>query len=259
MNHPDIEARIDAQLDGELEAAEAETLAAHVAGCDECRRFRDARLALRSAIAGEIPRYRAPSSLRSSVQDAVRKAGEPRRVKFASVPRSWRGFAIAASIAVVAATSWRLGADHAAAHALADDVLSSHVRSLMPGHLTDVLSSDQHTVKPWFNGRLSFSPPVYDLAARGYPLLGGRLDFVGGQPAAALVYGRRQHMINVFVWPLSEPRVGASESESHGYHTIHWNTAEYSYWIVSDLGVPELREFAGLLQQSDSAGVAPDR
>ena len=249
MSHPDIEARIDAQLDGELEAAEAETLAAHVAGCDECRRFRDARLALRSAIAGEIPRYRAPSSLRSSVQDAVRKAGEPRRAKFAGVPRSWQGFAIAASIAVVAATSWRLGADHAAAHALADDVLSSHVRSLMPGHLTDVLSSDQHTVKPWFAGRSDVSPPAVDLSADGFPLVGGRLDVIGGKPVPALVYKRRQHVISVYVLPAGKVDLGETLTR-RGYNLRHWDEGDLGFWAITDASPGDLAEFEHLFRST---------
>jgi anti-sigma factor RsiW len=165
--------------------------------------------------------------------------------------------ALAASLAIVAAGSWRLGADRAADQMLANEILASHVRSLMPGHLTDVLSSDQHTVKPWFNGKLDFSPPVADFAGRGYPLLGGRLDYVNGRAVAALVYGRRQHLINVFVWPAGE-RAGAAPSlESRGYHMLHWATPQYTYWVVSDLGLAELRDFAGLLQLGDSATAAP--
>jgi len=168
--------------------------------------------------------------------------------------------AVAASLAVVAVGSWTLARRDSDSGTLADQVLASHIRSLMPGHLTDVLSSDQHTVKPWFNGRLDFSPPVSDFAGRGYPLLGGRIDYVGGRAVAALVYGRRQHLISVFVWPAGRDRANPSAIGSRqGYHVFPWITPEYTYWVVSDLGVAELQDFAHLVQQADSAVAVPTR
>ncbi len=118
----------------------------------------------------------------------------------------------------------------------------------MPGHLTDVLSSDQHTVKPWFNGKIDYSPPVSDFAGQGYPLIGGRLDYVGGRPVAALVYGRRQHIINVLLWPATSRTDGSAVRTRQGYHLLHWTTADYTYWVVSDLGMAELQDFARLLR-----------
>ena len=254
MSHPNFESQLDAYLDGELAAVDARELEAHVAQCRECMEFRDRRLALRAAINARVPTFQASDVLRQRVRAAMRKpsmfGSRPRP------PRPWRSLAIAASLAVVALGTWQLAARRSAGKALAGDVFTSHVRSLMPGggHLTDVLSSDQHTVKPWFNGKLDYSPPVYDFAGRGYPLIGGRLDYVGGRPVAALVYGRRQHVINVVLWPSARGGdLGPTTQTRQGYHLLHWNTTAYAYWVVSDLGLTELREFSRLLQQADSA------
>ncbi len=261
MTHPGVEAQLDAYLDGELAVVDARELEAHLAQCPDCARFRDGRLRLRTAITTRAPAFQAPAALRERVQAALRaaapKASRPRRPALAWLPLAWRPLALAASLAVVALGSWRLALQRAAGETLADDVLASHIRSLMPGHLTDVLSTDQHTVKPWFNGKLDFSPPVYDFSGRGYPLLGGRLDYVDGRAVAALVYGRRQHLINVFLWPaLRGPAAAPATRTRQGYHVLHWTTPDYTYWVASDLGLPELGDFAGLLTQADSAAGA---
>jgi anti-sigma factor RsiW len=195
--------------------------------------------------------------LRSRVRAALGAARRSRVHRLGSWDAG-RWLALAASLVVVAVGSWRLGASRAAADALATQVLASHVRSLMPGHLTDVVSSDQHTVKPWFNGKLDFSPAVYDFAGRGFPLLGARLDYVGGRSVAALVYGRRQHLITVFLWPASRgPAAGSATRTNQGYHLLHWTTADYAYWVVSDLGLAELSDFADLLREADQAATSP--
>ena len=122
----------------------------------------------------------------------------------------------------------------------------------LPEHLTDVASTDQHNVKPWFDGRLDYSPPVYDLAPNGFPLIGGRVDYVGSRAVAALVYQRRKHLINLFVWPSERTDEHAREITRQGYHMLHWTRAGMTYWAVSDLNGDELREFARLDQQMDS-------
>jgi len=257
VTHPGFEAQLDAYLDGELAAGDARELEVHLAQCPECARFRDGRLELRAAITARVPVFPAPDALRERVRAAVgaARARAPHRFTARGV---WRPLALAASLAVVALGSWRLALQRAAGETLADEVLASHIRSLMPGHLTDVLSSDQHTVKPWFNGRLDFSPPVYDFSARGYPLLGGRLDYVDGRDVAALVYGRRQHLINVFLWPAARGLAAVPSTRARqGYHLLHWTTADYTCWVVSDLGLAEFQDFAQLMRQADSTGSGP--
>jgi len=134
---------------------------------------------------------------------------------------------------------------------LTQEVLASHIRSLMPGHLVDVTSSNQHTVKPWFNGKLDFSPPVVDLAQQGYPLIGGRLDYVRNKAVAVLVYQHRGHVINLFVWPEGQNEgQGTTSITQQGYHILSWNRSGMSYWVVSDLEEAQLQEFVRLVQQN---------
>jgi anti-sigma factor RsiW len=151
----------------------------------------------------------------------------------------------ASSGATLLATGARRGGER-----VEQEVLASHIRSLMPDHLTDVRSNDQHNVKPWFNGRLDFSPTVPRLDPQGFPLLGGRLDYVAGRPVAVVVYGRRQHVINVFAWPTTAGDAGVSRTTSHGYHTLRWREGGVERWAVSDLNVDELGQFVGLLRQA---------
>ena len=134
---------------------------------------------------------------------------------------------------------------------LTHEIIVGHTRSLMAAHLTDVTSSDQHTVKPWFEGKLPFAPPVQELAAQGFPPIGGRLDYVGNRTVAALIYQRRQHVINLFLWPVtSDVAPEEIERTRHGYNLIHWTTADMTYWVVSSLNMGELQEFVNLVQQS---------
>jgi len=259
VTHRELELQLDAYVDGELAPEDARELEAHLSACGDCARLHEARVALSAAIREQVPALHAPDALRQRVRATLRDAAGTTRVRWGLPAVATRWLALAASLATVAVGGWRLGVSRADEDALAGQVLASHVRSLMPGHLTDVVSSDQHTVKPWFNGKLDFSPPVYDFAGRGFPLVGGRLDYVGGRPVAALVYGRRQHLINVFLWPATRGSVGGGPrvATQQGYHLLQWTSPEYAYWIVSDLGLAELRGFAQLLQQADSTVAGP--
>ena len=136
---------------------------------------------------------------------------------------------------------------------LTREVVSGHVRSLMANHLTDVPSSDRHTVKPWFNGKLDFSPPVQDFVKQGFPLVGGRLDYLNNRPAAALVYARDKHLINLFIWPSSDSSDAGTKSETRqGYHVFHWTRSGMTYWAVSDVEKSQLQEFVQLVQNQNS-------
>jgi anti-sigma factor RsiW len=255
MAHPAFAAQLDVYLDGELAAPDAAELEAHLRACPDCAGLEQRRRALRAAVRAQLPRYQAPDGLRTRVRSALR--GRVTATHAGRYRLPWRPLAIAASLVVVAVGSYRLALRQAASDALSAEVLASHVRSLMPGHLTDVASSDQHTVKPWFDGKLDFSPPVVDFAGRGFPLLGGRVDYVGGRSVAALVYGRRRHIISVFVWPVARgSSAGSGTMTRQGYHLLHWTAGEYGYWVASDLGLTEIGDFATLLQQGDSAASA---
>ena len=256
MTCKDFEAQLDAYIDNELPPAVVGEMTEHLGACAACARSHERQLALRRALTQHAPALQAPPGLRASIRQAIRAQIRPAATR--RLPE-WRWLAAAAVLVGVVAGTWRVATTRARAEALTDALLASHVRSLLGSHLLDVASSDQHTVKPWFNGKLDYSPSVYDLAGRGYPLLGGRLDYVANHAVAALVYGRRQHVISVFLWPAERgPTAGPATVTRQGYHMLHWIAPDYAYWVVSDLGSTELREFTQLLQRADSAAARPD-
>jgi len=169
----------------------------------------------------------------------------------------WRWLSVGAGLAVIVLLVWQrlpVLTGPGAQESFLQEVVSSHVRSLMANHVTDVASSDQHTVKPWFEGKLPFAPPVPDMAAQGFPLVGGRLDYLGNRPVAALVYHRQQHFINLFLWPAPpDGDHGVTRHTRHGYHLISGTTADMTYWAVSNLNMRELQEFVSLVQQQAMA------
>lgn len=251
MRCEDVLESLSAFLDDEIDPVRSREIQQHLDGCAGCAEAFGRMKDLGDRLRAEAPYARAPESLRARVSQAAwRDAGRDRvggrRVEVAA--RGWLG--AAAALVVVVGGAWLFTAlqGHERLGAMEREVVSSHIRSLMASHLTDVASTDQHTVKPWFNGKLDFSPPVSDLSVSGYPLIGGRLDYLRGRPVAALVYQRRKHWINVFIWPDE----GARDSESpprtqQGYHVIHETHGGMTYWIASDLNPEELSAFARLL------------
>lgn len=241
-------------LDQELDASLSSRLEEHVAACPMCSETLAEHRQLQADIRSQAPYYSAPATLQRSVQDALRRTapGESPAAPVLPSWRSWRWAAIAASVLLAASLGWNLTllrTRTADRDTLAQEILSSHIRSLIGTHLLDVPSSDQHTVKPWFNGKLDFSPDVKDLAPQGFPLLGGRIEYLEGRPAAALVYGRRQHVINLFEWPKTANGRDAGILAQNGYNVIHWSDPHMTYWAVSDIAPPELEDFRRLYSE----------
>jgi anti-sigma factor RsiW len=209
------------------------------------------RQALQAVIRTDSLYQKAPAHLQKRIQSSLRRANRPRSI-FRITPLRLLGVAAALLIAVM--TTWSLINGLSAPSVdepLAQAVLSSHIRSLMVNHLVDVTSTDQHTVKPWFDGKLDYSPPVVDLAQQGFPLVGGRLDYLNDRAVAALVYKRRSHFINLFIWPSTStfaPEGKVTAVTRQGYHLITWTKSGMTYWAVSDLEESELQEFVQLVQ-----------
>jgi anti-sigma factor RsiW len=245
----DARALLGPAADGELDLLATVALARHADDCPACARAREGLTSLKAALAS-APYHRAPAELAQRVRMVLARerstAVDMRR-------RRWPGWAmtgLAASLLLsVALTGWLVLRSRAAdrGDALVAELVAAHVRSLMADHLLDVASSDRHTVKPWFAGRLDFAPDVRDLSAEGFPLAGGRLEFVGGRAVAALVYRRERHVINVFTWPASAGDSPPRVARSRGYTIGEFSHGGLSYRIVSDAGVEMVEELARAL------------
>ncbi|MDM0106366.1 anti-sigma factor [Variovorax sp. J22R24] len=205
----------------------------------------------------EATRHAPPPALAERILADLRKAGVGEPVRPPHRPPAWRWLQAIALFGAGAATAWSIALSllvMPAQDVMSESVADSHVRSLMGSHLADVLSSDRHTVKPWFAGKLDFSPPVVDLAAEGLPLVGARLDYIGGRSVAALVYRSGQHVINLFVWPASADKSAAPRLLARrGYNLVHWTQGGMQAWAVSDLNASELQAFATLTRKRMAA------
>jgi mycothiol system anti-sigma-R factor len=271
VNCEEMKNLMDAYLDGELDPVTSQKVEQHLRDCPKCEQAYEVDTALAHAISQAAPYYKAPLELRERIQVSLREAigastsrgaagagllpvrrpEAVRRGVFFDIPWNWLALAAAIVLAAIVASSFlpRLrqpGADQF----LATQLIASHVRSLMADHLTDVASSDQHTVKPWLDVKLDFAAPVVDLSGDGFPLIGGRLDYLDNHSAAALVYQRRKHFINLFIWPTTAADNKEQKMvERQGYHLVHWIDGDFTYWAVSDVGVGDLQNFQRSFEQ----------
>ena len=252
MQCEEVRPRFEAYLDGELARAEQAQLREHVEDCPDCGPEMASLEQLRAAIRQSAPDYRAPEALRSQIRFAIRREAAANTAA-ASRPLAWLAYAASLLLAVAVGSGGTfLMLGDRQQDSLTAEVMDSHLRSLLATHLTDVASSDQHTVKPWFAGRSDVSPPAVDLAAQGFPLIGGRLDLIAGKPAPALVYKRREHVISVFVLPAARGDIGSTLSRQ-GYNLRHWDEGDLAFWAVTDAGAAELAEFERVFRSATSS------
>ena len=244
MTEPCDEMRllVQAELDGELDAARAAGLAHHIAECPACTAARAELGALSARLRSEVTYHRAPASLRATFAvpaGSAKPAPIPQRRKWLAPFGAGAGLALAACAAFLMLFP---------AHPdLTSAVIDDHIRALQPGHLMDVVSTDQHTVKPWFDGRIDFAPPVRDFAAEGFPLIGGRIDYLGGHPVAVLIYRHEKHIIDVSIWPATGRNLlPAASGARSGYSYIRWDADGLVFWAVSDLEADQLADFTRL-------------
>jgi anti-sigma factor RsiW len=258
MNCSEAEILIHALLDGELDAGHARDVEAHLATCPTCTAKFAALRTMRQAMAAAALKESAPAHLRVRIEAAL--PAPPARTPATATPgyNPWRfnrrffvgGFALGTALSGAIAATLVLGVlRDDQQQRIAGEVVSAHLRSLQPGHLTDVETSDQHTVKPWFNGKLDVAPPVIDLTAQGFTLIGGRLDDINGETVAAIVYRRRNHVINLFVAEsLGAKHQGTAAETRHGFNVRHWTEGGLDFWAVSDINADELDEFCRKLR-----------
>ena len=262
---------MDGYLDGELDPITNQAIEQHLRECHKCDQAYKTHGSLIRAIGNATPYFKGPAELRERIQSSLREQitqdpvrngvresqvlshrpeREPRSTR-SETPWNWLGLAAALLLAAIIVLSVvpqlrRPGTDHF----LATQLIASHVRSLMANHLTDVASSDQHTVKPWLDAKLDFAPPVVDLSNDGFPLVGGRLDYLDNRPVAALIFQRRKHFINLFVWPAgADAATSIHTMTREGYQLLHWTKSDFNYWAVSDINEKELQEFKQLFEE----------
>jgi anti-sigma factor RsiW len=250
---------LQAMLDRELDAIDAVQFEEHLGSCPACAAEYERQQAIRGALRKPDVSYKAPASLHARLDrliDAEIPASARKTPRHSLRANWWIGglsLALAASLALFAILP------QTGESPLERQLIDSHVRSLLADHLTDVPSSDHHTVKPWFNGKVAVAPEAADLSREGFPLAGGRLDYVDHRVVAAVVYRRGGHVINLFVWPSPGAKDSApQESTYQGYNLLRWVESGTTFWAVSDASMPELQEFeAAYVTESKAEEATP--
>jgi anti-sigma factor RsiW len=256
MTCDEAEILLHALLDGELDAGHAREVEDHIAGCPACAAKLKAYREMSTVIAGADLRYAAPAGLRRRIEASLPQAQAPTRAP--SRRSVLRGFAMGSAVSAIAATGLvAIVLRNDDQQRIESEIVSAHLRSLQAGHLTDVISTDQHTVKPWFNGKLDVAPPVIDLTAQGFTLIGGRLDYVDARAIGAIVYRRRQHVINLFVAQTASTESRSPKMETiQGFNIRRWSDRGLNYWAVSDLAADELAEFGDKFESAMKSSAA---
>jgi anti-sigma factor (TIGR02949 family) len=239
---------LEAHIDGELDAASAARVAAHLAECEQCRAEQRVLTGLKAALKQQGKQYAAPAHLRQRIVDSLPRTPAARKKSF-KFSWAWFNFSLAGGGALAFTFVFSLYlARPSDIDLLEQDVVAGHARSMMVGHLSDVASTDQHTVKPWFSDKLDFAPNVADFSAEGYPLVGGRLDYLDRRNVAAIVYRHRLHTLNLYQWPeRGHGNVPSLSASREGYQLMHWTQNGMNYWLVSDMNAQDLNEFKNLL------------
>jgi len=228
-------------VDGELDVVNANAFAQHLASCPACATKLEALSSLKQQIKTQTTRHAVPLGLYDKISRAANNTAGMHSSK-TWLPLKWGG--AGAGVALAACLLFLMVMQPGQQYMLQQELITSHIRSMQDGHLTDVISTDQHTVKPWFNGRLDISPPVVNLASTGFPLIGGRLDYIDHHNAAVLVYRHNAHIINLFIWPSASSYIGAgSTAAQQGYSMRHWADKDLQFWAVSDVNPAALTDF----------------
>lgn len=251
---------LNGYMDGELDLVHRMEVERHMQACSECaRRLHNGR-AIGTALRSELLYRAAPNGMERRVLGAVHAAERSQRPSVRQFLRPAVGITAFAALLVVLCFAFAQKIGERREEALTQQVMCSHARSLMATHLLDIVSTDPHIVTSWFGSRLDYTPPVIDLTPQSYPLQGGRLDYFNDRPVSALVYRRRDHVINLFLWPTSDPTNPQMHQESrHGYRLCQWTAGGVTYWAVSDLAASELVRFAGTVQAHTSPIIVPER